>query len=132
MARALPWLAGLVLAVAGWRVSPAAPAADDTLQQSREQLQRFPFQPNCGGNTQEMVACLWRRRNQEDATLARLLGKPEPLEQWRASRRLVCGQAAAQAQGGSIHPIVWLSCENSLNQELLRQLRKPLLRSADL
>jgi uncharacterized protein YecT (DUF1311 family) len=124
-------LAGLALALLGWWGSPAGPAAADTLQHSRNQLQHFPFQPNCDGNTQEMVACLWKRRNQADANLARLLDKPELLEQWRASRRLVCGQAAGKARGGSIYPIVWLSCEDSLNQELLRQLGRPLLQNAD-
>jgi uncharacterized protein YecT (DUF1311 family) len=79
-----------------------------------------------------MVACLWQRRNQADATLAGLLGKPELLEPWRSSRRQVCRRAAEKAIGGSIHPIVWLSCENGLNKELLRQIRQPLLQSADL
>jgi hypothetical protein len=109
-----------------------ASAAEDSLGQSREGLRRFPFRPDCAGNTREMVACLWERRNQGDASLAKLLGRPELLERWRASRRLVCRQAAEKAKGGSIHPIVWLSCENGLNKELLRQIRRPLLESADL
>lgn len=126
------WLAGLALAaLTGLGFAPGN-AAEESLQQSREQLRQFPFQPNCGGNTQEMVACLWQRRNQTDATLRGLLGRPELLEQWRSSRRQVCGLAARKARGGSIHPIVWLSCENDLNQELLRQIRRPLLQRADL
>lgn len=126
------WLAGLVLAtLTGLGPTPGR-TAEESLQRSRERLNQFPFQPNCRGNTQEMFACLWQRRNQADATLRGLLGRPELLEQWRSSRRQVCGQAARKAQGGSIHPIVWLSCENDLNQELLRQIRRPLLQSADL
>jgi len=39
---------------------------------------------------------------------------------------------AEKAKGGSVHPIVWLSCENPLNKELLRQIRRPLLQNADL
>jgi hypothetical protein len=117
--------------VAGWGSLPATVAAE-TLGQSREGLRQFPFQPDCGGNTQEMVACLWDRRNQGDAALAKWLGTPEILERWRSSRRQVCRQAAEKAKGGSIHPIVWLSCENGLNKELLRQIRRPLLESADL
>jgi len=46
-----------------------AQAVDDSLEQSVEQLRRFPFQPECDGNTQEIVACLWRQRNQDDTTL---------------------------------------------------------------
>jgi hypothetical protein len=129
----LALLISLVLAPALMGVaSSAAHAGQDSLEQSREQRRQFPFQADCGGNTQEMVACLWERRNQGDGTLAKLLGRQEILEQWRASRRQVCRQAAEKARGGSIHPIVWLSCENGLNQELLRQLRRPLLKSADL
>jgi hypothetical protein len=129
----LTLLASLALAppLVGVASSPAR-AVEDSLEQSREQRRQFPFQPDCGGNTREMVACLWERRNQGDAALAKLLGRPEILEPWRSSRRQVCRQAAEKARGGSIHPIVWLSCENGLNQELLRQLRRPLLESADL
>lgn len=105
---------------------------EDSLQRSQEQIRAFPFTPNCAGNTQEMVACLWQRRNQVDATLGEVLKDTERLEQWRATRRRVCELAAAKAQGGSVHPIVWLSCENSLNKALLRQLRTPLLQSSDL
>jgi hypothetical protein len=32
-------------------------------------LQQFPFRPDYNGNTQEIVACLWRQRKQDDATL---------------------------------------------------------------
>ncbi|MFN9621651.1 MAG: hypothetical protein ACK587_02270 [Cyanobacteriota bacterium] len=109
-----------------------ASAAEDSLGQSRQQRREFPFAPNCDGNTREMVACLWERRNLADGTLAKLLGKPEILEHWRSSRRQVCRQVAEKAKGGSIHPIVWLSCENGLNKELLRQIQRPLLKSADL
>ena len=107
-------------------------AAEDSLQQSRQELGQFPFQPNCGGNTREMVACLWQRRNEADSVLTGLLGSPELLEQWRASRRRVCGRASRKAEGGSFQPIVWLSCENALNQELLRQIQQPLFKSVDL
>ena len=125
-------LVGLaLLTLAGVGPTPTR-ASEDSLRQSREELGQFPFQPNCGGNTMEMVACLWQRRNQSDSVLAELLATPELLEQWRASRRRVCGRAARKAEGGSIHPIVWLSCENALNQELLRQLQRPLLQSVDL
>jgi hypothetical protein len=126
------WLMGLVLAIGTGIAPPSAGAGEDSLRQSREQLSRFPFQPDCGGNTQEMVACLWQRRNQDDATLESLLGSPGRIEPWRSSRRQVCRQAARKAEGGSLHPIVWLSCENALNRELLRQIRRPLTQSADL
>ena len=106
--------------------SPAL-AADDTLGRSVQQLQQFPFEPHCDGNTQEIVACLWRQRNQYEATLQQLLGSPALLERWRASRRQVCERAARKAEGGSIHPIVWLSCENKLTAALLREIVQPLL-----
>ena len=104
-----------------------ARAASDSLRQSVQQLRQFPFRADCDGNTQEMVACLWQQRNQEDATLGPLLGSPALLEQWRASRRKVCERAAARAQGGSIHPLVWLGCENGLNAVLIRQISRPLV-----
>lgn len=117
---------------AGTAAGTAAVAADDTLQESQALLRQFPFSPDCNGNTQEMVACLWQRRNQGDAALLRLLGDANRLEPWRSSRRRVCEVAAEKAKGGSVHPIVWLSCENALNKELLRHIRRPLLQNADL
>lgn len=73
------------------------------------------------------MACLWRQRNQDDATLQRLLGSSALLEPWRASRRQVCERAAGKAEGGSIHPIVWLSCENKLNATLIKEINQPLV-----
>ncbi len=108
-------------------ISSPALAADDTLRQLAQQLQRFPFQPDCDGKTQEIVACLWRQRNQDDATLQRLLGSSALLERWRATRRQVSERAAAKAEGGSIHPIVWLSCENKLNAALIKEISQPLV-----
>lgn len=129
------WLSCLVIVIlaSGAGVAPPlAVAGEDSLRQSRERLRDFPFQPDCGGNTQEMVACLWERRNQGDAALEGLLGSPALLQPWRSSRRSVCDVAARKARGGSLHPIVWLSCENALNRELLQQIRRPLTRSAEL
>jgi hypothetical protein len=127
--RSIAWIiAGLGLAMVPGLAAPAL-AADDTLQRSQDHLRQFPFAANCEGNTNEMVACLWRQRNQSDRRLLRLLGSAELLEPWRASRRKVCGQAAAKAQGGSVYPIVWLTCENALNLELLRQIDRPLLQA---
>jgi hypothetical protein len=121
-------LAAVLLAAALFpTIPPPAQAADDTLRRSVQQLQQFPFQPDCEGNTQEIVACLWRQRNQGDATLQQLLGSPALLERWRTSRRQVCERAARKAEGGSIHPIVWLSCENKLTAALLREIDQPLL-----
>ncbi len=68
----------------------AAHAAAETLQQSERQLSQFPFRPNCAGNNQEIVACLWQRRNQADLKLKALLRSPALLEQWRSSRRQIC------------------------------------------
>lgn len=127
------WQSVAVLAIAALAASQAPlKAAQDSLETSQRQLHHFPFAPNCSGNTQEMVACLWQRRNQADAALVPLLGTRDLLEQWRLNRRQVCGLAATKAQGGSVHPIVWLSCENALNKELLRQMQRPLLQSSDL
>ena len=120
------------LATLGVAGSAPAKAAGDTLQESQRQLRQFPFAANCNGNTQEMVACLWQRRNQADQALQTMLGDAERLERWRSGRRQACEVAAEKAKGGSVHPIVWLRCENALNKELLRQLRRPLLQSADL
>ncbi len=102
-------------------------APDDTLQQSVQGLKQFPFRPNCDGNTQEIVACLWQRRNQQDSRLQRQLGSSSLLEQWRRTRRQVCAKAAAKAEGGSMQPIVGLSCENTLNAALQEQISQPLL-----
>ncbi len=127
--------AGLVWALAGWMVAASlAPAwaADDTLQGSLEMRRQFPFQANCDGNTQEMVACLWERRNREDRVLGSLLEEEGRLEQWRASRRKVCEVVAQKGLGGSIHPILWLDCENGLNRSLLRLLKQPLLQEPGL
>ncbi|WP_158217400.1 lysozyme inhibitor LprI family protein [Synechococcus sp. MW101C3] len=118
-------LAAFVMATA--LIPLPAQAAGDTLGQSVELLQRFPFRPDCDGNTQEIVACQWRQRNQDDATLQRLLSSTALLEQWRASRRRVCELAATKAEGGSIHPIVWLSCETSVNAALIQQISQPLV-----
>jgi len=43
--------------------NPAAmQAAEESLEDSQMLPQQFPFQPNRAGNTKEMVACLWQRR----------------------------------------------------------------------
>jgi uncharacterized protein YecT (DUF1311 family) len=106
----------------------AAKAAAETLQQSERQLSQFPFRPNCAGNNQEIVACLWQRRNQADLKLKALLRSPALLEQWRSSRRQLCAKAAAKAEGGSLYPLVALGCENSLNNTLIEQISRPLER----
>ena len=127
-----PRFVALTLALMGGALlMPAAGAAPlkapaETLQQSVQDLKAFPFKPNCDGNTQEIVACLWLRRNQDDAKLKRLLGSPALLEQWRAMRKQVCGKAAAKAEGGTIQPIVWVGCDNALNAALLKQITEPL------
>ena len=115
--------AALLMPVAG--AAPVKPAAE-TLQQSVQDLKAFPFTADCDGNTQEIVACLWRRRNQDDAKLQRLLGSSALLEQWRAVRKQVCGKAAAKAEGGTMKPIVWVGCDNALNATLLEQIIQPL------
>lgn len=122
-------LAGLMGALAaGWAASSLPTgAAADTLQGSQEMRKQFPFPSKCDGNTQEIVACLWERRNREDRVLGGLLGEAERLEQWRASRRRVCEVVAQKGLGGSIHPILWFRCENDLNRELLRSLKQPLV-----
>jgi uncharacterized protein YecT (DUF1311 family) len=128
MSSSLPMRLMLLPMVVATVLAPMrAQAADDNLDQSVEQLRRFPFRSDCDGNTQEIVACLWRQRNQDDATLQQLLDSSALLEQWRTSRRQVCGRAAAKAKGGSIHPLVWLSCENKLNGALIKEISQPLL-----
>jgi uncharacterized protein YecT (DUF1311 family) len=133
MRKVIPLISALVMLDMAVLENPSpAKAVEATLKQSQELLRQFPFQPNCNGNTQEMVACLWQRRNQADQALQTMIGDAERLERWRSGRRQACEVAAEKAKGGSVHPIVWLSCENALNKELLRQLRRPLLQSADL
>lgn len=73
------------------------------------------------------MACLWRQRNQSDVTLQRLLGSSALLEQWHTGRRQVCERAAAKAEGGSIHPIIRLGCENKLNAALIKEISQPLV-----
>ena len=114
------------LVISAVLIPGSAQAADDSLDQSVQQLRQFPFQPDCDGNTQEIVACLWRQRNESDVTLQRLLGSSALLEQWRTGRRQVCERAAAKAEGGSIHPIIWLGCENKLNAALIKEISQPL------
>ncbi|MBE9171664.1 DUF1311 domain-containing protein [Cyanobium sp. LEGE 06143] len=105
------------------KTSPAeAPATQNSLQDSLRQRQAFPFHPDCDGNTQEIVACLWQQRNQADVSLEGLLGQGALLEPWRSSRRQVCEQTTRPVEGGSIGPIVWLGCENALNATLIEQL----------
>ena len=118
-------LAPVVLAAA--LIPSPAQSAEDTLRQSEQRLRDFPFRPDCDGNTQEIVACLWLQRNQDDARLQHLLGSSALLEPWRTSRRQVCECAAAKAEGGSIQPIVWLSCENTLNAALIQEIKQPLV-----
>nr|WP_254217274.1 lysozyme inhibitor LprI family protein [Synechococcus sp. CCY 9618] len=103
----------------------SAPPPPETLQQSIERFRAFPFRPDCGGTTQEIAACLWSRRNQDDRRLLELMDVGT-LEPWRAGRRRACEWVAAKAEGGSLLPILWFECENALNQTLLRQLTVPL------
>ncbi|MCT0224930.1 lysozyme inhibitor LprI family protein [Synechococcus sp. CS-1328] len=98
----------------------------ETLQQSVQRRQAFPFRPDCNGNTQEMAACLWQERDQADQRLSPLLGGSLTLERWRSTRHSVCERSAQRGQGGSILPILWLECENTLNATLLQQLTTPL------
>ncbi|MEA5424298.1 hypothetical protein [Synechococcus sp. CCY9202] len=117
--------------LAGWAQPLTTPQQketlqQETLQQSIQRRQAFPFRPDCNGNTQEMAACLWQERDQADQRLLPLLGGSLPLERWRSVRHAVCERSAQRSQGGSILPILWLTCENELNATLLQQLTTPL------
>ncbi|MFM7674068.1 MAG: hypothetical protein ACKO5F_00395 [Synechococcus sp.] len=112
----------LLLPALASAAQPGVPArAEETLQQSIQRRQAFPFTPNCSGNTQEMAAYLWQQRNQTDQRLLPLLGGAPPLERWRSERRAVCERSAQRAAGGSLLPVLWLQCENNLNEALLQQ-----------
>ncbi|MDM7953830.1 MAG: lysozyme inhibitor LprI family protein [Cyanobium sp. CZS 25K] len=120
--------AATLLAAPALAASPptsSLPPPPETLAQSIRGLKAFPFQPDCDGNTQQIVACLWRQRNQADQRLLALMDAAT-LEPWRASRRRACEWVAARAEGGTLLPIVWFRCENALNQTLLKQLTTPL------
>ena len=111
--------------------APSAPPARPPHEPLAASIQRrlaFPFQPDCQGNTQEIVACLWQRRDRQDQRLATLLGSAEVLEEWRAARAAVCRRSAERGSGGSIQPILGLGCENALNATLILQTAGPLLR----
>jgi hypothetical protein len=116
---------------AGWTQPLTTPQQPETLQletlqQSIQRRQAFPFRADCNGNTQEMAACLWQQRDQTDQRLLPLLGGSLPLERWRSVRHAVCERSAQRGQGGSIVPILWLTCDNALNATLLEQLTTPL------
>jgi hypothetical protein len=96
----------------------------ESLQQSIQRLRAFPFRPDGNGNTQEIVVCLWRQRNQADLRL-RELTDAGTLEPWRTSRRRACEQVTARAEGGTLLPILWFTCDNALNRTLLKQLTTP-------
>jgi hypothetical protein len=108
--------------------APPASEAPESLSQSIQRRQEFPFTPLCDGNTQEMVACLWQRRNHGDLRLRKLLGNEQELERWRATRLAVCRGSAERGAGGSIQPLLWLGCENALNSTLVEQITSPLMR----
>jgi len=120
----------------GTRAIPAntnagAPPANETpenLSQSIHRRKEFPFPARCDGNTQEMVACLWQRRDRSDLRLRKLLGNEQVLEHWRAARLAVCRRSSERGAGGSIQPLLWLGCENALNATLIEQITSPLLR----
>jgi hypothetical protein len=118
------------LAIPGSASAEAPPASEapESLSQSIQRRREFPFPPRCDGNTQEMVACLWQRRNHGDLRLRRLLGNEQELERWRATRLAVCRGSAERGAGGSIQPLLWLGCENALNSTLIEQITSPLLR----
>jgi len=118
------------LAIPGSTSAEAPPASEapESLSQSIQRRKDFPFPPRCDGNTQEMVACLWQRRDRGDLRLRKLLGNEQELERWRASRLAVCRGSAERGAGGSIQPLLWLGCENALNTTLIEQISSPLLR----
>jgi hypothetical protein len=99
-----------------------AAQSPETLPQSIERRRAFPFRPNCEVNTQQLVACLWQRRDQLDGRLLELLGGSRELEGWRSVRHGVCRRPAERGRGGSIGSLLWFSCENALNTTLLQQL----------
>jgi hypothetical protein len=119
---------GLVCPAAGAENpgSPAASEVRESLSQSIQRRKDFPFTPLCDGNTQEMVACLWQRRDRGDLRLRKLLGNEQELERWRATRLAVCRGSAERGAGGSIQPLLWLGCENALNNTLIEQITSPL------
>jgi hypothetical protein len=89
--------------------APSATPSQPPLETLAASIQRrlaFPFQPDCQGNTQEIVACLWQRR----------------------ARAAACRRSAERGSGGSIQPILGLGCENALNATLIQQTAGPLLR----
>ena len=111
--------------------APSATPSQPPLETLAASIQRrlaFPFQPDCQGNTQEIVACLWQRRDRQDQRLATLLGSAEALETWRGARAAACRRSAERGSGGSIQPILGLGCENALNATLIQQTAGPLLR----
>ena len=117
----------------GTRAIPNAGAqpaseATESLSQSIQRRREFPFPARCDGNTQEMVACLWQRRDRGDLRLRRLLGNENTLERWRTARLAVCHRSSERGAGGSIQPLLWLGCENNLNTTLIEQITSPLLR----
>jgi len=122
-----PKIAG-ALAIPGSASAAAPPASEvrESLSQSIQRRKDFPFTPLCDGNTQEMVACLWQRRDRSDLRLRKLLGNEQVVEHWRAARLAVCRRSSERGAGGSIQPLLWLGCENALNSTLLEQITGPL------
>ena len=108
--------------------APAANETPESLSQSIQRRKDFPFPVRCDGNTQEMVACLWQRRDRGDLRLRKLLGNEQVLEHWRTARLTVCRRSSERGAGGSIQPLLWLGCENALNSTLIEQITSPLLR----
>jgi len=124
-----------ILPAGGQGTSPEAQAGSppineppESLSQSIQRRQEFPFPARCDGNTQEMVACLWQRRDRGDLRLRRLLRNENTLERWRTARLAVCSQSAERGAGGSIQRLLRLGCENNLNTVLIEQIISPLLR----